>query len=192
LTINNATPNTVNTVDIGASSGKIKEAISAEELRELLRYDPDDGHLYWLKIGKGVSSARLDTPAGVIHRIKRYRIIGVRRRVYTAHRLIWLYVHGEWPDGEIDHIDGDRANNKITNLRDVSHKQNMANRCRHSNNMIGMKGVSWRPRDNRWRAQIWDAGKARHLGYFASAAEAKSAYDFAARALFGEFMRASS
>ena len=96
-----------------------------------------------------------------------YVCIRVDGKTYKAHRLAWLYVHGAWPTGEIDHINNQKDDNRISNLRDVSKSINQQNR----------KTVRGYSKDgNRWKAQIRAAGKWKHLGCFATEAEAHAAY----------------
>lgn len=106
-----------------------------------------------------------------------------------AHQLAWLLSHDEWPPRNIDHIDMDRANNRLSNLRLATPSQNGANRGRQKNNSSGLKGVAWNKGAKRWRAQIKANGKRRHLGYFDTAEEAHAAYQEAAASLFGDFAR---
>lgn len=95
-------------------------------------------------------------------------------RLYRAHRLAWLYVHGVWPD-VIDHINGDPWDNRLVNLRDVPQHVNMQNmRHAQSNNRLGLQGVSaW---GKRFKARLNINGKAVKIGSFATAAEAHTAY----------------
>lgn len=118
-----------------------------------------------------------------------YVIIPVNRKNYKAHRLAWLYVNGEWPRGPIDHINCDKTDNRIANLREATPAENAANRPRRSNGRSGFKGVSWCSREGKWVASIRHDGRHRHLGYFTDAAEAHAVYAEAARTTFGEFAR---
>ncbi|WP_230878255.1 HNH endonuclease signature motif containing protein [Burkholderia sp. 9779_493] len=105
-------------------------------------------------------------------------------RMY-AHRLAWFYVYGEWPSGDIDHIDGVRTNNAINNLRDVPRGVNMQNqrRARSNNRTSGLLGVTWHARRYRWCAQIQVDGKRKGIGYFDDAETAHQAYLDAKRKL---------
>lgn len=106
-----------------------------------------------------------------------------------AHRLAWLIFYGELPDCHIDHIDGNKENNAISNLRACSHNQNQHNQTKRKNNKSGYKGVSWMKNCSRWQAQICLNKKVRHLGTFKSAEDAARAYDAAARDIHGEFAK---
>ena len=100
-------------------------------------------------------------------------------RFYMVHRLIWLYAHGEWPKGEIDHINGDRGDNRLDNLRVVSRSTNMRNKKKHANNKSGICGVSWHKRDRNWCAFIDQDGKKVWLGSYDCKYRAASIRHFA-------------
>jgi hypothetical protein len=159
--------------------------LNASRLREVLSYDPETGAFTWL-----VSTARHRRIGDVAGCVKDgYRQIGIDGRRYRAHRLAWLWMTGEWPSAEIDHINGDPADNRIANLRPATSSQNKANARKRSRNTSGWKGVSWHARDRKWRAMIGVAGRQQHLGYFDCPAEAHAAYVRAAEHHFGEFAR---
>jgi len=147
--------------------------ITADQLRELLDYDPETGIFEWRASGRG---RRLDRSAGRIG-TQGYRVIFVDRNEQGAHRLAWLYVHGEWPAREVDHINGVRDDNRIANLRDVSHSENQHNR--HGaprNNTTGFVGVTYIPEKRKYVAGIKVGGRRRHLGLFKTPEEAHAAY----------------
>jgi len=100
--------------------------------------------------------------------------VGGRR--YLAHRLAWLYATGDWPVGEIDHINQDRRDNRLANLRPVERIHNSWNRGIQRNNKSGHLGVFWCSQKSKWQATIMERRKTRHLGYFSDAAEAGDAY----------------
>ena len=103
--------------------------------------------------------------------------ISVDGKGYMAHRLAWLYVHGEWPKGEIDHIDSNPANNAMSNLRDGTRAQNMQNLIKpRSNNKSGYLGVRWCTQMRAWQARIGKNSVYHNLGYFSTADEASAAY----------------
>ena len=104
-----------------------------------------------------------------------YIVIGIERQWNWAHRLAWLYMTGEWPAGVIDHIDGDRANNRFSNLRDVPQRANMQNRKRpQKDNVLGLLGVSMRR--GRFRATLKLASRQLHIGDFDTPEAAHQAY----------------
>lgn len=162
--------------------------IIAERLRQVIRYDPDDGRFWWLVT---LSVRRLaGNEAGSVSKALGYRLIGIDGTTYYAHRLAWLYVTGVWPK-RIDHKNGNRFDNKFDNLREATGSQNIANSRRHITSSTGFKGVHFasstltRP----WRSKIKVRGEVFHLGYFATAQEAHAAYCAAAKKFHGEFAR---
>ena len=147
-----------------------------QRLRELLDYDAETGRFVWRQANKRVKGG---TVAGYVGNdgYVRIRASGTR---FLAHRLAWFYVHGTWPSGEIDHINGDRSDNRIANLRDVSRLTNRQNMRRaQADNRSGLLGVSLT--NNRCKASIRSGGKNHHLGYFASPEAAHAAYVAAKR-----------
>ena len=116
-----------------------------------------------------------------------YVVISLGRESYKAHRLAWLVTYGEWPDEDIDHVDRDKSNNKIVNLRKASRSMNCANVGLRSHNTSGYRGVSFNAQWGRWFAQIIVGGEKRFLGYFESAEKASEAYVLAAKEAFGEY-----
>lgn len=146
--------------------------ITQERLKELLHYDPETGIFTWIvhKSSSGVrgEAAGYKNPSGYIY-------IKIDHRTYLAHRLAWFYMVGEWPSDEIDHKDGDKANNKFKNIREATRSHNMQNKhVAASNNESGLLGVS-RSR-NRWKAAIRVAGRLRYIGTFDTPEEAHAAY----------------
>lgn len=106
-----------------------------------------------------------------------YTVVNAGGNAYLAHRLAWFFVYGEWPSKHIDHINGDRADNRISNLRDVSQQTNVHNQTKpQSHNTSGLLGVSLHKPTGRWRASIKVNGKNRHLGMFDDKQEASKAY----------------
>lgn len=128
-----------------------------EELRNTFEYHTD-GYLIRRKNGK---------PCGQrANRSDGYADVWVNGRLLLAHRVIYAIVHGNMPAGQIDHIDGDRMNNRIENLRDVSQSENMHNSKKPKNNSSGFPGVSWSTRDQKWMAYIKVNNRRINLGYF--------------------------
>ena len=141
--------------------------LTADELKAYLHYDPDTG----------VFTARKacgSRPAGrVLGNTNQhgYVQISVKSRSYTAQRLAWLYVHGKWPDGVVDHINRVRNDNRICNLRDVNQSQNSLN-TEYTTSKAKTRGVTYRPP---WRAVIQVNGKRKNLGDFYTLEEAVAA-----------------
>lgn len=147
--------------------------ITAEEVRELFDYDPASG-LLTRRITRS-SKAIAGAVAGNKDS-KGYLQICINRKVYRVHRLIWLHVHGAWPDHEIDHVNGVRDDNRLCNLRDVPRALNSQNlRTALSNNKTGYLGVSL-GHNGKWVAQIKLNRKIKHLGYFSTPEAAHEAY----------------
>ena len=148
--------------------------LTADRLRSELNYDPESGVFTWRS---STSHRVMGARAGTVEK-EGYLVISVFRRQYRAHRLAWLYVRGQWPLHQIDHINGTRADNRISNLRDVPQTLNQQNkRCAGSNNRSScLLGVSWHRRHAKWVAAISVAGKRRNLGYFETAEAASAAY----------------
>lgn len=147
------------------------EIVSAQQLREVLHYCPETGVFTWRVSTsniKGGDVAGYKRPDGRID-------IRVLDRLYKAHRLAWLHVHGEWPVGQIDHINGDPGNNALANLRDVSQSVNLQNQRRaRSHNTSGFMGVS--RNGEGWMARIVVDGKMHHIGTFETPEFAHIAY----------------
>lgn len=150
--------------------------LSHERLRELLNYDEITGMFTWKK--RAAFCVEVGSEAGTVEK-NGYRRIGICGRIYKAHRLAWFYAHGTWPVGEIDHINGDKLDNRIENLRDVPRLVNQQNQRRpRGKTASGILGVCWHPSTGKWRARVWDqhAKKNISLGLFENAQEARAAY----------------
>ena len=146
--------------------------LTAGKLRELLHYEPETGIFTW-KVGSA-NQVKAGNIAGSPTGLGYLRIV-LQRRGYQAHRLAWLYVYGNWPEGQLDHINRNRSDNRISNLREVSNKQNQQNRSKPSNNSSGHPGVFWHKQHARWQAYITHNQKKAHLGCFTDIEEAVAA-----------------
>lgn len=156
---------------------KYRNDLTAEYIRSVINYDPETGDV-WRK-GRKVSTTR---PEG-------YLVINVNDRIYRLSRIIWLWMTGEWPKNDVDHIDLDKGNNRWANLRDSTFTQNMQNRPRRSINKSGFKGVCWDKKAGKWHAQIGYGGTQHHIGYFNRPESASKAYSDAATKHHGQFAR---
>jgi hypothetical protein len=158
--------------------------LTAERLRELLEYNPETGDFIWL-VATGrrvhVGDVAGSTDSGG------YRHIRIDGELYRAHRLVFLYMTFAFPDSDVDHRDGDRANNRWGNLRTATASQNAANSTRPATNTSGFKGVSWHKKDQKWEARIMVNSRKLHLGYFDTPEAGHQAYMAAAAKHFGEF-----
>lgn len=159
---------------------KKEDKLTAERLRELLHYDPETGR-FTRRVTRPGRSAKAGSVAGHVNQ-RGYWVIWIGCN-WMAHRLAWLYVHGAWPDGHIDHINQDKADNRMENLRLVTHAENMQNRPHQRNNVSGFKGVAPCRRTGRWQALICSNNKQIHLGFFDTPELAHAAYCEAAARL---------
>ncbi len=153
--------------------------ISVARLHELFTYDYATGSLFW-KVAR--SSARPGKEAGYINSTG-YRRVCIDSKETGAHRVVWALVTGDWPIGHIDHINGDKLDNRIENLRDVCASMNTQNlrRAKRNNQSSGLLGVYRASSSDKWRSQIRINGQIKHLGTFGSAREAHDAYVAAKR-----------
>lgn len=164
--------------------------LTPEILRQLLRYEPETGLLLWRQrdacfyahADKASLAKRWNAQfagrAALIHIGEHgYRYGAVLGRKVKAHRVAWALHFGVWPCGVIDHINGDRLDNRIANLRDTDHAGNGRNAKRSTANRSGHTGVSWCATQAKWKVQIRDRGRKVTVGRYASLAEAVSARD---------------
>ncbi len=160
------------------------DGLTLEQVREFLEYDPVSGLFKWRKR----TSNRISV--GDVAGVKAgngYIYIALHDRRLLAHRVAWFYVTGKWPEEQLDHINRDRADNRLVNLRPASQSQNSCNGVLRSTNKSGYRGVSWEKRKKKWQARIVKDRKQYLLGYFATKESAYDAYLEAASRLHGEF-----
>jgi hypothetical protein len=162
--------------------------ITRDQLLELLRYEPETGKLFHKKRGEhwfksdGHRSAEARAKAWntaladkeVVRKADGYIAVGLFNKKYRAHRIIWVMVHGVEPI-TIDHINGDRSDNRLVNLRSVNHQTNLRNTKRSKANTSGATGVKWRGNTQKWQAIIRNGNKQVSLGYFEDMREAIAA-----------------
>jgi hypothetical protein len=160
---------------------KAKPDISLGLARRLFQYDPATGALRWAESRGG--TARAGTIAGAVSRYG-YRRVGVDGEKYMAHRIAWLMTYGTPPEGDIDHINGLRDDNRIANLREVPRLLNSQNRrAANTSSKTGVLGVTRTRNGERFKAQIADRGSITFLGCFDTADQAHAAYVEAKRRL---------
>lgn len=155
--------------------------VSTEIVRELLRYEPETGRLFWLprdikwfdgnkyaadRCWKSWNARDAGTEAFTSTNSNGYRSGAILRRTHLAHRVIWALVHGEWPE-EIDHINGIRDDNRLVNLRSVTRSENTKNLSRQTRNGTGIIGVT--VQKNRFRVSVGGGG---YVGLFRTIGEA--------------------
>jgi hypothetical protein len=150
-------------------------------------FEYKDGDLIWINSPNNLVPA--GSKAGSL-RNDGYVGIFVKGTYYFAHRIVWEMFNGEIPTGlVIDHIDGNRANNRIENLRLCTFQQNHFNRGKQSNNKSGFKGVSWHKQKQKWVAQIKIDGRNKFLGFFTDPVKAYEKYCEVALERYGEYAR---
>jgi len=161
--------------------------LTAEIARELLTYNPDTGKLFWKErpakycknpthrksfnnqwAGKEALTAITRRKSGQIARLDGC----VLTKSYYTHRIAWLIYYGEWPKNEIDHINQDPTDNRIENLRNVTHAENQKNRTLQENNTTGYVGVYFYKSRNKYTAEARVNGVRKHLGYYDTVEEA--------------------
>lgn len=157
-----------------------QSGFSHADLVSAIEYNPDTGRFTWrhsisAHIREGAEAGSINS-AG-------YRNIRIFGGQHLAHRLAFLYMIGEWPSGEIDHINGICDDNRWSNIRIVTHSENQQNRRKSSSNTSGLVGASWNARIGKWHSQIRSNRERIHLGYFDTAEEAASAYANAKKSL---------
>ena len=148
--------------------------LTQERLKELFHYDPETGVFTW--IAPSTNRIKPGRTAGAVTH-QGYIEIQINGRKCGAHRLAWLYVNGKFPEHQIDHIDGNRTNNRINNLRDIPQEGNKQNRRFLSDrNTSGFLGVTFQKDIQKWVAGLSLNGKHTHLGVFKAPEEAHAAY----------------
>jgi hypothetical protein len=149
--------------------------VEATNLSELLAYE--NGNLFWKHRENAMPrwNTRYAGKQAFTADRQGYKTGSIHNRVYQAHRVIWAMHHGRWPQGQIDHINGDRSDNRIENLREVDAFLNSQNAKRRADNTSGTAGVTFFKGRNQWTARICVNGRKHHLGYFPSAEDAAAA-----------------
>lgn len=150
--------------------------LNAAHLRELFRYFPEAGLFMRIKAtGQSIRQQSGFVPSSIGG--SGYPVIKIGGRLYLCHRLAWLYVHGEWPKFEIDHINGDIKDYRISNLRDVTHAENIQNvKKARSDSKSGLLGASWCKQTKSWAMNIKVRGVRHSKTGFPDASAAHSAY----------------
>lgn len=138
--------------------------LTQNELKEALSYDRLTGVFKWKdiksnKIKEGDLAGCKDNRYG-------YWLIRIKKVLYRAHRLAWMYEYGKFPKNDVDHINHNRTDNRIVNLRSVNRSTNMKNGNVRKDNQSGVIGVSWSKSRKKWRAVIMTKEKYKHIGYF--------------------------
>ncbi len=137
--------------------------ITQEYLKSILNYNAETGVFTWKvkfcrSVVKNSIAGRLDA--------KGYFVIGINKKTYKCHRLAWLYVYGYIPTKQIDHINGNRSDNRISNLREANNQQNSMNSKKSASNTSGVKNVYWHKPSKKWIVSIRINNKQNHIGCF--------------------------
>lgn len=146
--------------------------LTQNKLKEILDYGPQTGKFKW-KSPKS-NRVKIGDEAGCIINNK-YKVIHLNKKNYYTHRLAWLYVYGSWPKNHIDHINGNTDDNRIENLRDVTHRQNNGNKKIHINGGR-LVGATYNKIRKKWQARIKFKQIVKHIGYYNTDIEAHNAY----------------
>lgn len=161
-------------------------------LHECFLYNPETGDLTWKErprehiarefVWRRINKLHAGNLAGAINN-KGYYIVKICGKIYIVSRIVWAMHHGEWPKEFIDHINGDRKDNRIANLREATHTENCCNRGMEKRNKVGLKGVIKEKKSSKYRASINQV----YLGVFPTPELAHAAYCEAADLLHGKF-----
>lgn len=157
--------------------------LTQARLKGLLHFNADTGVFTWI-----ANTIRIGRVAGGLDK-NGYVLIHVDGKRRKAHRLAWLYMHGELPIEYIDHVNCIRSDNRIINLREANKSENEHNRTKYLNNKTGFKGVSWHKASQKWQSCIKVNGKQKHLGLFDTTEAAHATYCKAAKELHGKFAK---
>lgn len=156
--------------------------LTQDRLKAMLNYDPETGNFTWLQNRCKVKAGSL---AG--YKDRGYILIRVDQGRYLAHRLAWFYMYNEWPEEDIDHINGCPSDNRINNLRKASRSENLRNIGVRKNSKTGVAGVSYCKASGKYRVSIRATGKRITVGLFETVEEGAKAYREAAEKYHGEF-----
>lgn len=163
--------------------------VGIEKLREILSYNPETGILTWKprdpasfscvaternRVATRWNALRAGKPAGHMNS-RGYIVVCIEAKTFQHHRIAWALHYGEWPSDQIDHVNHDKTDNRIINLRDVSGYENCRNRSLPENTSSGEIGVHFHKPSQKWHARIYVDGVRQHIGAFDSIAEAASA-----------------
>lgn len=150
-----------------------KKMITQERLKELVSYNQETGDFVW--ISDNGTKAKAGQEAGRIN-FYGYSVICIDGRTYPAHRLAWLYINGDFPRNNIDHLNGVRSDNRIVNLRDVTQQINCQNHRKQNGNKKELIGACFDKATGKFKAQIMHKGVNFHIGRFDTQEQAHMAY----------------
>ncbi len=154
--------------------------MNAADLCNFLEYDKENGELKWKPRKSSRWNARHSgTKAGCISSSNGYLTLSINNQKYLSHRVAWAIFYGEWPAGQIDHIDHNRTNNRISNLRCVTHSENGKNQKRRARTRDGEMGITKRQDTGKYQVRVCANGTRKTIGCFCSIEAAISARNFA-------------
>lgn len=163
-----------------------KAIVTAQDAHALLTYDPESGHLYWKQrpIERGWNRKfQSGNPAGYLAP-SGYIMLNVGGKLHRAHRVIWLMVYGTWPEHTVDHVNQNRSDNRLENLRAATRAENQQNHPLRCDNKSGHRGVFWHTAISKWWAYINKDGKRVTVGYYTNKDDAIAARKAAEQAMF--------
>jgi hypothetical protein len=150
----------------------MKQIATFKQVDDVLHYDDDTGLL--IRKRRTSKSVYVGDIAGTT-RVDDYIVVRVNGRMHKAHHVVWLLKTQNWPNGNLDHIDGDISNNRIENLREADHRMNARNQKLRSTNKSGVCGVCWESQKKRWRATINGENGKENIGHFINKSDAIAA-----------------
>jgi hypothetical protein len=157
----------------------VQEKLNFDIAKKYFKYDSESGLIFWSVTN---NRKKQGEEAGLIHKTDGYKVLTLFSKQYKYHRVAWLLHYGDWPKNVIDHINGDKLDNRISNLRDVCLSQNSQNQTRPAkNNKSGYLGVSRAKSKNKWKSTIKVDGKTKTIGTFDTPEKAHEAYVVAKR-----------
>lgn len=162
---------------------KKKSEIPAKELREWFDYSPETGELFWKK--SPATQIKVGMKAGY-KGAKGYYRVKIKGQLYLLHRVIWALHNGEWPKECLDHVNGDKSDNRISNLREATWTENRRNGSQRGGKSQ-YTGVTWHNQTKKWMARFRGEGDQVFLGLFSCEKEAAKAYNKAAKNVYGDF-----
>lgn len=161
-----------------------------EYAKEHLSFNFETGEIKWAKYPKKYNKTNKPVIAGSVH-YSGYRLISLMNKQYMAHRLIWAVYYGGWPNGFIDHVDMNKSNNSIHNLRIATRNQNGYNILAKKISSSGYKNVQWDKETSKWRVRVRVNGKRHHIGRFENKDDAINAAKLFMLKHHSEFARVS-
>lgn len=161
------------------------ERLTQSKLKNLLHYDPDTGVFTW-KNPAGTKTKPGDI-AGCASKHLGYRYITVLNKRRLAHRLAWVYMTGRWPEDQIDHINGERDDNRWVNLREADQSQQCGNSALRSDNKAGARGVYWCKEKRKWAVDLQYQGRRYRLGRYTDFEEATELSELARQMFYETF-----